>query len=313
MNATEENDGFAVALRQAIADRRISLTQLAARSVEEGAPVTVATLSYWINGRRRPKRRSSLEVILTLERLLDLEPGHLVNHVQVGGESWRYKRGDESRVLPVRHELEAIREEWDLPWDDGLHRCFVRSHGFYGEDVVRTTYNLVVIAERDGISRFAVFLSARPEMVQRRRSPFVVVNGCRMGRSRIVNDRVLAQELLLPRPLKAGEPATIVFREHDRRPTEKDTRIELNSVRPADVLSVQATFPPDGAPAWVQRSRGGHDAATGEHRTVTDPPARVTADAVQCTAAQVTLGHVALDWGPQVQTGLEEPADTADV
>lgn len=63
---------FAVALRAAIDARGITLARLHERLAARGNPVSVATLSYWRSGARRPEGAQSLAAIADIEDLLGL-------------------------------------------------------------------------------------------------------------------------------------------------------------------------------------------------------------------------------------------------
>ncbi|PRX50171.1 hypothetical protein B0I33_102290 [Prauserella shujinwangii] len=68
---------FADALRAAIRARGLGLERIQYRLRLEGATVSMATLSHWQSGRRRPERRQSLVVLRHLEDVLELPRGSL--------------------------------------------------------------------------------------------------------------------------------------------------------------------------------------------------------------------------------------------
>lgn len=76
-NEIDQSRGFADALRDAIGRSGLSLTQIQTRLRDSGNPVSVATLSYWRSGERRPEGAASLSVVDELERLLGLGEGAL--------------------------------------------------------------------------------------------------------------------------------------------------------------------------------------------------------------------------------------------
>ncbi len=77
---TEIRDGsprarpFATALREAIDARGVTLAWLRERLAARGNPVSMATLSYWRSGARRPEGAQSLTAVAEIEQLLHLEP-----------------------------------------------------------------------------------------------------------------------------------------------------------------------------------------------------------------------------------------------
>lgn len=70
---------FAVALREAIITRGVTLAWLRERLAASGNPVSAATLSYWRSGARRPEGPQSKAAIEQLEPLLGLDAGELVS------------------------------------------------------------------------------------------------------------------------------------------------------------------------------------------------------------------------------------------
>lgn len=79
--ARPATNGFAAALREAIASRDVTLVWLRDRLAETGNPVSLSTLSYWRSGRRNPEGAASRAAIAEIERLLDLPAGQLGSQV----------------------------------------------------------------------------------------------------------------------------------------------------------------------------------------------------------------------------------------
>src|SRR5690242_12086029 len=73
--------GFPQAFADALVQRGVSLAWLHERLVERGHPVSPAALSYWRSGRSQPERRTSRDALVEIERLLRVEPGHLVHRL----------------------------------------------------------------------------------------------------------------------------------------------------------------------------------------------------------------------------------------
>lgn len=69
---------FATALRQAITVRGVTLAWLQHRLAARGNAVSMATLSYWRSGARRPEGAQSYAAVEDIESLLGLEPGTLL-------------------------------------------------------------------------------------------------------------------------------------------------------------------------------------------------------------------------------------------
>ncbi|MEV0679147.1 helix-turn-helix transcriptional regulator [Actinosynnema sp. NPDC050436] len=73
---------FADALRAAIARRDLTLDRIRARLAERGVEISLATLSYWQQGRSRPERPKSLRALRELEAILDLPPNTLFDFLE---------------------------------------------------------------------------------------------------------------------------------------------------------------------------------------------------------------------------------------
>lgn len=68
---------FATALREGIDARGVTLAWLRERLADRGNPVSMATLSYWRSGARRPEGAQSLSAVTDIEELLHLDAGAL--------------------------------------------------------------------------------------------------------------------------------------------------------------------------------------------------------------------------------------------
>lgn len=97
------SEPIAPALRDAINARRVTLAWLHERLRERGNTVSMATLSYWRSGARRPEGAQSVAALADIESLLDLEPGALTRLL---GRSHRT-----GPVGPARFPLESIDVE----------------------------------------------------------------------------------------------------------------------------------------------------------------------------------------------------------
>lgn len=71
------SDAFAGAFRDAINAKDVTLTRLERQLKARGTKVSLATLSYWRSGARRPEGAQSMAALADIEDLLDLAPGAL--------------------------------------------------------------------------------------------------------------------------------------------------------------------------------------------------------------------------------------------
>lgn len=72
-----ENQAFAEALRFALRDRGVTLSQLRARLIDLGNPISVSALGYWCSGERTPEGAKSLAAVSGIEEILHLGSGAL--------------------------------------------------------------------------------------------------------------------------------------------------------------------------------------------------------------------------------------------
>jgi hypothetical protein len=75
------SDGFAKALRDGVNARKVTLSWLQKQLKARGNRVSMATLSYWRSGARRPEGVQSLAAVTDLEDLLGLDDGALRSHL----------------------------------------------------------------------------------------------------------------------------------------------------------------------------------------------------------------------------------------
>lgn len=296
---------FAVALRSALADSDMSLGAAAASVTAAGAPVTAATLSYWSSGRSRPARRSSLAVLELLEGVLDVPPGTLLRHVDVAA-------APPSPAVPPRRDRAAIAREiadvladWGLDHDDGLTRdlALARRH-LTGEDRRRTGYDLLLRAERDGVDR-TVLVFAPPPDLPTVRTDLRPVRGCRSGRTAVTVQGHSLHEILLPRPLRAGESTSITYEwltEHAGFPSD---RFAVWTMAPTRVLVAQVILPDeDDAPSWYRWSAT-RSGTAGEEIEDCSTWYRVRGRVLQHVMTDIGLGRLCLEWSSSADRPLD--------
>ena len=117
---------FPDALRAAIKTSRLSLDRIQHRLGLRGITISVATLSYWQSGRRRPERPESLEALRHLEAVLGVPPSALT--ALLGPPRPRGRRSRPTRVLPIdalwsrRERLASLLARVDISSDCRLGR-----------------------------------------------------------------------------------------------------------------------------------------------------------------------------------------------
>lgn len=99
---------FATALQRAMDERGYSLGRLAKAATERGAKVSAATLSYWLTGQSKPRRKSSLEVLAAIEDILEQGQGSLMTLAGVTDNEWRMDRPRARRIVPNHPEVDRL-------------------------------------------------------------------------------------------------------------------------------------------------------------------------------------------------------------
>jgi hypothetical protein len=209
---------FAEALRAAIQARGLGLERIQERLAREGISVSVATLSYWQNGRSRPERHGSLRALGCLEGVLELPRGTLVGLLPPPRTRGRWlKAADDGHAMsafwPQAEQVTDLLDGVDTRWDDRLARISQHDRVTVGADRGERSFlsRQVLRAEADGPDRWVVIMHLDEND---RPAPRVrALRNCRAGRV-VARPEIgfLAAELLFERPLRRGET---VITEHE--------------------------------------------------------------------------------------------------
>lgn len=190
-------------LSEAIRARGLSLERIRHRLQQLDVTVSVATLSYWQNGRSQPTRAHSGRTLSALEQVLELPPGSLTSLAPLAPTRRRSGNGRGPMRLP--ETVEQVLAQTGLRPSD-LRK--VSTHVQVGLDENRCqrieVVRNVVQCLRAGTRSFPVVAQAE------RDGAFAdVVTGlknCRPGRRMVAEAQELAvTEMLLPRALRQGE------------------------------------------------------------------------------------------------------------
>ncbi|GAB3491150.1 helix-turn-helix domain-containing protein [Amycolatopsis cihanbeyliensis] len=98
-------ENFAEALRAAIHRRGLTLERIQSRLAARGMKLSLATLSYWQQGRSRPERRTSLHALREIETILELPPSTLLDFLTQSRPCGRRPHGEDApprTALPER-------------------------------------------------------------------------------------------------------------------------------------------------------------------------------------------------------------------
>lgn len=246
---------FALALREAIDQRGLGLGRLVARLEEAGTPVSAATLSYWQSGRSQPGRRTSLECLSALERILELEPGYLAG--RLGRPPVRGRHQQPPTLRELWDELPAVvsaLERMASGTNDHLTRISVHDRVSVGPDRTErsTLTRQVMRSERDGVDRLVVMHGNDDPLCPVPKPN--ALHGCRVGRTTSApGTGVVAAELLLPGPARRGEFVTVEYEFVQSAPYPPADRWERRRRTGNRQYVLEVVFAPPALPASSER------------------------------------------------------------
>ncbi len=253
---TTDPAAFASALRNAIGTSGYTLAQLRRVLAERGVSVSAATLSYWQSGRSRPERQSSVAAVGVLEEVLVVPRGSLATLLPLRGtltpDVTEFPEPPASRHDPgYGGQAEHALAELGLDLDGGLARVSIHDRvtldalGVMREHSARLT----LLARRDGVDRLALWTDIEDKGAYPVIRP---VLNCRLGRNAYREEGVAA-ELLLDRPLRAGEPMVVEFRCELVGGTEPQVKFCRGTVGATKEIVVEMRFDPARVPSVVER------------------------------------------------------------
>lgn len=284
---------FAVALRDAIAARGVTLAWLRTRLVDSGNPVSVATLSYWRSGERTPEGAASLAAVEELERLLGLDRDYLVSRI---GPSTRLGPVAEQKA-PVEPDLEkAFREveaalgapPLSITRDVSCHvNAYVNADGRVERRVGRYLMQAMV----DGITVLPFYGNEVDPISEL--AEFTVRLGGRLKASYLHPDGYVFGHLVaLDEPLSLGE-TTLIEIEEARMPRDfEDRSVAHGTSNVLKEILLQVQFHPDAVPLWCAE----HVQPAGEEDYST-VPRRVVAGSVHAVRHAFGPATLAISWG----------------
>ncbi|MEL4503846.1 hypothetical protein AAEX63_02950 [Luteococcus sp. H138] len=196
---------FASVLSEAIKARGLSLERIRHRLEQAEVKVSVATLSYWQNGRSLPARAQSQRTLTALEGVLELAPGTLTSMAPVAYTRRRSARASELLVLP--HSVEDALEHADLSATAlrtiSTHVTLtLTADRAFSSEVVRKVVQCVA----DGTRSFPVVVDDSGLASGAAGQEVQGLSNCTVGRRfHVRGDSLVLTEMLLPRPLRMGE------------------------------------------------------------------------------------------------------------
>jgi transcriptional regulator with XRE-family HTH domain len=251
---------FPEALRAAIKGSGLSLDRIQHRLQLRGVTISVATLSYWQSGRRRPERPESLDALRHLEAVLRVPPNALTALLGPPRPRGRRRRG--GRLLPIDAlwgsslPLSTLLSRVDTTGDGHLarisqhDRCEVSSRRMLRSVQV----SQVLRAEQDGLDRWVLVYDWETRTAQ----PPEIANlrNCTLGRVAMDLDaHLLVAELLFDRTLTTGETLVMEYtvvnplNDHGMTADSYCRRLRL----PVRDYVVEVNFDPDALPVRCQQ------------------------------------------------------------
>jgi hypothetical protein len=247
-------DGFAEALRAAIAARGVSLVWVRDRLANLGSPVSLTTLSYWRTGHRHPEGAGSLAAVCAIEELLRVPPGHLVAKVPPSRRtgplpSPRIPIADEDLRRAMKESLDAVSAP-PLNTLRDLSAHVVADVDERGR-LRRRHIRMLVQATSGSLDRMAwVEVSRSPTLSAPR---VISVSGARVTLTHQHPDqRVRSYAFALDRETAAPDTALLEWTTEFDDDYPAETEVGHFVARPARETVIWVRFHPDHLPAWCE-------------------------------------------------------------
>lgn len=285
MDDESENDGqgpnaFGRALRAALQRRGMSLRALQTRLRDRGHEVSIASLSLWQSGARRPSTDSSADIVRELEDLLGLDDDELAGMLRP------HRRVPPDRNVPfadfVGLEHNSVTDESSarqLSERSSTLMSYVDATGRLTRNVARNVWQ----ARVDGAQEVAAFLTVEPEEVAPPQVRGLI--GCELSDVVIdMEQRVMRVTVRLNAPLLKGDMALAEWESFDHRyePDAVSDFQGLVAVRPEAEVGVFIYFDPEHLPRRCLVSVETDDT----HRVFSASP------------AGACVSHIEYDFGP---------------
>jgi len=292
---------FPEALRAAIKGSGLSLDRIQHRLQLRGITISVATLSYWQSGRRRPERPESLDALRHLEAVLRVPPNALT--ALLGPPRPRGRRRHTGRLLPLdvlwgsNASLSGLLSRVNTACDGMLAR--ISQHDRCSVNARRQLHTVrvsqVLRAEQDGADRWVLVYDWEATTLD---APQIVgLRNCRLGRVAADHEaHMLVAELLFDRPLATGETLIMDYQVvnpvSDHGTTTCDTYFRRLRLPVRDYV-VEVQFDPDAIPLRCQQfSSPAGDVRMARRRNLTISPN----GEVHAVALGVGPGLFGIEW-----------------
>ncbi|MDN5562489.1 hypothetical protein EDD41_1360 [Luteococcus japonicus] len=264
---TASGSDFASVLNDAIKSRGLTLERIRHRLEELDVKVSVATLSYWQNGRSQPVRAHSGRTLAALEEVLELEPGTLVSTAPMSAK--RRRSGNGPGPLPIPKTVEEALLQAGLSRD---HLRTVSTHvtamvapdRTQSSEVIRKVAQCVVGGAKD----FPLVVQdddGDPDGGEEVHG----LSNCHVGQRIVIPQKELAvTQMLLPRSLRQGEYIMFEYMT-TLAPTTEPTQMMALAVPHTGEVVMEVQFSRGAVPKRVV----GYTASPEDELTVSHPAA----------------------------------------
>ncbi len=248
MEADERRD-FAEAFREGLNRRGMSLETLRDSLAVRGTPVSLAALSYWRSGKRRPARNGSLAAVASIEDILGMFPGDLESLTTPGRR--RLPRTDPFSVYGERQDAMGrllAMVGMRTPFDELIEREVTTKYDLDERGrAYRLTHLSVMEAVVNDAQRFALVTAG--ENPDEGTPTHTALGGYEV--ERVVHDpeaMVSVAEMILDAPLPAGG-TTVLEQQVTIDAAEDDNELRYWAWPRLDSVALWIRFHPDKVPA----------------------------------------------------------------
>ena len=246
---------FDRALRAALERSELSLESLQRRLRAEGYSISLAALSYWQRGLRRPERPESLRVVMAVEGILELPRASLVALLGPPRPRGRRSAGtggppEFSELLGPSTGLDRVLDGVDAAVNLNFQHLGMQGDLFLSED--RNWYlervRRVVTARQDRADRFVAIHV--PDVAGQSPPVLRPISGCRLGRVQADPESGFhAAELVFDHVLASGHPHVFEYEYVPAGPAAGIDRYQHASRHPVRQIALRTHFDPRSLPA----------------------------------------------------------------
>ncbi|WP_447912167.1 hypothetical protein [Microbacterium phyllosphaerae] len=250
----DQGSAFAAALRAAISERGITLARLRSQLIDDGNPVSMATLSYWRSGDRQPEGAQSLSVVDGIEDRLGLDRGHLGALLRaptrLGPVAPPRLPFDEERE---QRETEETLKELRAAPQDALRDLSTHVTVFVGASgAVESVIMRCLVQSTKGTISEVPLIDVAPIETDVMSVISDVVGG-RVDREYLHPGRLLSGVVIaLDEPIETGETTLFEFTETFPAGYPPRQSAWHATSRPARESLVWVRFHPDALPSWCE-------------------------------------------------------------